>query len=61
MTASPCSHVCTRDLNNICLGCFRSMDEIRDWWKFPESKKQQVIKNTEKRKTQKDEADSFAH
>ncbi len=28
---SPCIAVCTLDDDGICIGCLRSMDEIRDW------------------------------
>lgn len=29
--ASPCIKNCCLDLNDICLGCFRSLNEIRQW------------------------------
>jgi predicted Fe-S protein YdhL (DUF1289 family) len=51
---SPCIHVCVRDLDDICMGCYRSMDEIRDWYKLSDEEKLHVIKNTEKRKDEKD-------
>ena len=28
---SPCVGVCRLDANDYCLGCFRSIDEIREW------------------------------
>ncbi len=28
---SPCIHLCALDLDGICLGCFRSRDEIARW------------------------------
>jgi len=30
-TPSPCIHICALDANNLCLGCFRSRDEIARW------------------------------
>ena len=29
---SPCISVCLLDENDICTGCFRSADEITDWF-----------------------------
>lgn len=58
---SPCIHVCTRDLNNICLGCFRSIEEIKSWWKFSEEEKLEVLKNTEQRRVKKEKDDEYAH
>lgn len=31
--ASPCIKQCALDVNKICLGCFRSIDEITTWSK----------------------------
>jgi predicted Fe-S protein YdhL (DUF1289 family) len=31
---SPCLSICTLDENNVCMGCFRTLDEIRNWAKF---------------------------
>ena len=28
---SPCTGVCTLDVQSLCVGCRRSQDEIRDW------------------------------
>lgn len=30
-TQSPCIKVCQLDLDNVCRGCGRTIDEIRDW------------------------------
>ncbi len=29
--ASPCVRNCCLDDNDVCLGCFRTLDEIKDW------------------------------
>jgi hypothetical protein len=47
---SPCIHVCTKDENGICLGCYRSIDEIRSWYKSTDEQKLEIIKNAEKRR-----------
>ncbi|MDB5813745.1 MAG: hypothetical protein JWN23_862 [Rhodocyclales bacterium] len=28
---SPCIRICCLDENDVCLGCFRTLDEIKDW------------------------------
>ena len=28
---SPCIRICCLDDNDMCLGCFRTLDEIKDW------------------------------
>lgn len=30
-TISPCINVCEIDCNNICIGCYRSIEEIGKW------------------------------
>lgn len=46
---SPCINICQLDLNGICLGCRRTMNEISDWWNMTNEQKQQVLKNIDKR------------
>jgi len=58
---SPCIHVCVHDLDDICMGCYRSIDEIRGWYKFTDKEKIQVIKHTEQRRAQKEKDDEFVH
>lgn len=41
---SPCIRSCCLDNNDICLGCFRSLDEIKLWGKLvTEPEKQSLI------------------
>jgi predicted Fe-S protein YdhL (DUF1289 family) len=28
---SPCVHVCVLDENDVCIGCYRTSDEIMSW------------------------------
>lgn len=51
---SPCTHVCTKDENGICLGCFRSIDEIRMWYKLSDEEKLKVIETAENRRREFD-------
>ncbi|MBN2638310.1 MAG: DUF1289 domain-containing protein [Bacteroidales bacterium] len=52
---SPCIHVCTLDENKICMGCHRSVDEVRNWYRFSDEEKLQAIKNAEERRRKNDE------
>ena len=40
---SPCNRVCTLDEAGICLGCFRTVDEICRWTSFSEPERAQVL------------------
>ncbi|TAJ22942.1 MAG: DUF1289 domain-containing protein [Rugosibacter sp.] len=44
MTAinSPCINVC-RMQGNLCLGCYRTLDEIADWSQMSDAEKKQVL------------------
>jgi len=41
--ASPCIRHCCLDDNDICLGCFRTLDEIKDWQSKTDSEKIAVL------------------
>jgi predicted Fe-S protein YdhL (DUF1289 family) len=48
---SPCINVCKLDLNNqYCVGCHRTLIEIRDWSVLTLEKKQDIISACELRK-----------
>ena len=40
---SPCSRNCCLNQENICLGCFRHIDEIIAWQGFSEQDKKQTM------------------
>lgn len=41
---SPCIGVCSMDdSTGLCLGCYRTMDEIQGWWDLDNAQKQAVI------------------
>ncbi|MEN7342300.1 MAG: DUF1289 domain-containing protein [Pseudomonadota bacterium] len=42
---SPCISVCTLDEDNVCMGCFRTLDEIIDWTMLDDAEKQAVLDN----------------
>lgn len=51
---SPCLAICQMDENNaFCIGCQRSIDEIRDWPILSADEKRAVLAGIEARKTAK--------
>lgn len=52
--ASPCIRSCCLDKTDICLGCYRSLDEILGWSKAPVEEKKAILARTaSRRKTKK--------
>jgi len=47
---SPCIRHCCLDDNDICLGCFRSLEEIKQWQAVSEKQKQIVLATAASRK-----------
>ena len=43
MTDSPCTAVCTLDQNDVCLGCYRTADEIANWSQMNDDERKSVI------------------
>ena len=50
--ASPCIAICQLGPEDLCVGCLRSMDEIRDWPIMTAEEKRTVLANIETRKAQ---------
>jgi uncharacterized protein len=47
---SPCTQVCRLDNRNICIGCFRTGDEIARWMQMTENEKSRVLANLAERR-----------
>jgi len=47
--ASPCIRKCTIDVSSICIGCFRSLEEIKQWSSASQLEKENIMKNVSKR------------
>ena len=47
---SPCIRNCCLDDNDICLGCFRSLEEIRNWSGSDNPGREQILRNAERRR-----------
>jgi hypothetical protein len=41
---SPCISVCALDENDICVGCYRSAEEITDWFMLAPEDKREVLR-----------------
>ena len=50
---SPCIGVCSmNDLSGLCQGCYRTMDEIQQWWDLDLNQKKEVLHKATERETQ---------
>ena len=47
---SPCISVCLLDESDICVGCFRSADEITDWFMADAQGKRDILARAEQRR-----------
>ncbi|MDN3649090.1 DUF1289 domain-containing protein [Reinekea marina] len=50
--ASPCIRNCCLNEQDICVGCFRSLDEIKHWHKATRDEKQLILTTADTRKKQ---------
>lgn len=50
---NPCVRNCCLDYDDICLGCFRTLDEILEWRALTEEQREQVIIESNKRRIAK--------
>jgi predicted Fe-S protein YdhL (DUF1289 family) len=47
---SPCVRNCCLDDDLICLGCFRSMEEIKEWGVVGNDRRQVILQSAERRR-----------
>ena len=47
---SPCVSICALDENDICMGCYRSADEITDWFMATPEEKRRMLELAERRR-----------
>ena len=47
---SPCIRNCCLDDDLICLGCFRSMDEIKEWSLAENQRRRVILENAQRRR-----------
>ena len=41
---SPCKNICRLDLNHMCNGCGRTLEEIGHWTKYNDDEKREILK-----------------
>jgi predicted Fe-S protein YdhL (DUF1289 family) len=46
---SPCVLICRLNSENYCIGCFRHLDEIRDWSEMSVKEQQTIMEQLETR------------
>ena len=47
--ASPCIGVCALDEQDICMGCYRTGEEITDWFMASTDRKREIVEASERR------------
>ncbi len=50
---SPCVRDCCLDDDLICLGCFRSMEEIKEWTVVDENRRRDILRNAMQRRAER--------
>ena len=49
MIQSPCVKIC-KSVNGVCTGCYRTDEEITDWYKKSDTEKLEILENIKERK-----------
>ncbi|EAT11553.1 DUF1289 domain-containing protein [Bermanella marisrubri] len=49
MVKSPCVAVCALDENDVCIGCYRTGEEITQWGEMNNAEKEVVLKKVAER------------
>lgn len=47
---SPCVAICALDENDVCMGCFRTGNEITDWFMADNERKREILRACEQRR-----------
>ncbi len=53
LVASPCVSICCLDDDDVCIGCGRTLDEIRRWSDMPEQEKRATLKFSVERRAER--------
>ncbi len=46
---SPCVSICALDMNDVCVGCHRTGDEITRWWCMDKAEKLATLERAKER------------
>jgi len=50
---SPCVSICTMDeATGLCMGCYRTLEEIQQWWDLDAAGKQTIVDKADRRQAQ---------
>jgi hypothetical protein len=49
LAQSPCISNCCLDDDNTCLGCFRSLEEIKEWGVVDDHRRRVILQNAQQR------------
>ncbi|WP_144362158.1 DUF1289 domain-containing protein [Shewanella sp. MSW] len=52
---SPCIRHCCLDLQDVCLGCFRTLEEILAWHQATDSERQAILERCRQRQVERDQ------
>lgn len=55
-TSTPCVRSCCLDYDDVCLGCCRTLEEIKAWSKMSEQERASLMKELPMRKRLREEA-----
>ena len=47
---SPCINLCRLDEQKVCLGCFRHVEDIREWRSADDQRRRLIVAQAERRK-----------
>jgi predicted Fe-S protein YdhL (DUF1289 family) len=47
---SPCISVCVLDANDVCTGCYRTADEITEWFMATAGQKREILRRARERR-----------
>jgi uncharacterized protein len=47
--ASPCVDICRLDVQGLCIGCRRTIDEIAEWSRASEARRREILRNVAER------------
>jgi uncharacterized protein len=48
---SPCIEICRLDARGLCVGCFRSIDEITEWSGASEERRREILRAVDLRRS----------
>ena len=47
---SPCIEVCSLNNDDVCIGCYRTANEIIEWFSAPDERKREILMSVNQRR-----------